>query len=55
MSLEKRVEAMKMDTGTVRQGHSRSYLAWSGLPSLFTRQELRSEDDPEEALRDVRT
>ncbi|MEV8329127.1 hypothetical protein OG501_03845 [Streptomyces niveus] len=42
MSLEKRAEAMKMGTGTVRHGHSRSYLASSGLPSLFTRQELRA-------------
>ncbi|GGK29435.1 hypothetical protein GCM10011583_71720 [Streptomyces camponoticapitis] len=42
MSLEKRVEAMEMGTGAVRHGHSRSYLAWSGLPSLLTRQDRRA-------------
>lgn len=42
MSLEKRVEAMEMGIEAARHGHSRSYLAWPGLPSLFTAQELRA-------------
>jgi hypothetical protein len=41
-SVEKRVEAMEVGIEAVRHGHSRSYLSWPGLPSLFTAQELRA-------------
>jgi hypothetical protein len=44
MSLERRVEAMEMGIEAVRHGHSRSYLAWPGPPSLFTAQELRAKE-----------
>lgn len=34
--------AMEMGIAAVRYGHSRSYLAWPGFPSLFTAQKLRA-------------
>ncbi|MEU0625008.1 hypothetical protein ABZ329_29625 [Streptomyces rubiginosohelvolus] len=42
MTVEKRVEAMEAGVESVRRGNGRAYLAWPGLPSLFTAQELRA-------------
>lgn len=41
MTVEKRVEAMEVGIEAVRNGQGRSYLAWPGLPALYTAQELR--------------